>query len=196
MPADTRVWASGATPPAAGAAKTKFADVVLFGDYQEPYTASMDRAIRDRIKGNPAVRYTFRHYPIDPASNPTLPAQVRKEAIHPLAGRAAQAAEAAGSIGGSAGYWKMHSWLMENVDSFNDANLRAAATRMGFDPDRLLAEMAKPEVAAAIAEDCRAAQLLGLTGVPMVFVNGKWVQRTTRDKENVVLNIIAVASGR
>jgi protein-disulfide isomerase/uncharacterized membrane protein len=193
LPTDSRAWSMGASAASPGTAGSRFVDVVLFGDYQEPYTAEMDRGIRDLVKRKPGIRYTFRHYPIDPSSNPTLPAQVRPEAIHPLAGRAAKAAEAAGSIGGSAGYWKMHAWLMDNVASFNDAALRSAAGTMGIDPDRLFAEMGKPEVTAAITEDARAAQQLGLTAVPMVFVNGRWIQRTIREGENVVLWIMEEA---
>jgi len=196
MPPDTRAWTTGAASESAVPAGARFVDVVLFGDYQEPFTAAMDVAIRERMKTRPNVRYTFRHFPIDPKSNPTLPPNVRAEAIHPLAGRAAQAAEAAGALGGASGYWKMHDWLMRNLNGFSDASLRAAATQMGLDADALFAEMDKPAVAAAIVEDARAGQALGLTGVPMVFVNGKWVWRTTRGQENIVLTVMEGAGGR
>lgn len=193
MPPDTRVWWTGAASPSGVQAASRFVDVVLFGDYQEPYTAAMDLAIRGLMKSKPNVRYTFRHFPIDPKINTTLPANVRPEAIHPLAGRAAQAAEAAGAIGGVQAYWKMHDWLMRNLQALNDESLRAAAEKMGIDSDKLFEEMEKPEVTAAILEDARAAQQLGLTGVPMVFINGKWVWRTMRDNENIVLPIIEEA---
>jgi protein-disulfide isomerase/uncharacterized membrane protein len=190
---DTRSWSTGAATASAVPAGSRFVDVILFGDYQEPNTAVMDVAIRDLLKTKPNVRYTFRHYPIDPKVNPTVPAKVRPEAVHPQAGRAAQAAEAAGSLGGAQGYWKMHDWLMRNLESFNDESLRAAAQKMGIDPDALLAEMGKAETAAAIVEDARAAQQVGLTGVPMVFVNDKWVWRISRDEENIVLRVIEEA---
>ncbi len=193
MPPDTRSWSTGAANASAVPAGSRFVDVILFGDYQEPYTASMDVAIRDLLKAKPNIRYTFRHFPIDPKINPTLPAQVRPEALHPLAGRAAQAAEAAGSLGGAQGYWKMHDWLMRNLSSFNDESLRAAAGKMGVNPEALFAEMGKPDIAAVIVEDARAAQQLGLTAVPMVFVNGKWVWRTMRENENIALRVIEEA---
>jgi protein-disulfide isomerase len=193
LPPDTRSWSTGAANAGAVPPGSRFVDVILFGDYQEPFTASMDIAIRDLIKTQPNIRYTFRHFPIDPKINPTLPAQVRPEALHPLAGRAAQAAEAAGNLGGAQGYWKMHDWLMRNLSSFSDGSLRAAAQKMGIDPAALFAEMAKPEITAAIVEDARAGQQLGLTGVPMVFINAKWVWRTMRDQDNLVLPIIEAA---
>jgi protein-disulfide isomerase/uncharacterized membrane protein len=193
MPPDARAWSLGAESERSVAAGSRFVDVVLFGDYQEPYTASMDVAIRDLMRSRPNVRYTFRHYPIDPKINPAVPARVRPEALHPLAGRAAQAAEAAGSLAGAEGYWKMHDWLMANPKSFSDGSLRDAAPSMGIDPDALFAEMETPTVTAAIVEDARAAKQLGLTGVPMVFVNRKWVQRTRRAEENIVLRVIEEA---
>lgn len=193
MPPDTRSWSMGAASASAAPAGSRFVDVILFGDYQEPFTAAMDIAIRDFMNAKPNIRYTFRHFPIDPKINPTLPEQVRPEALHPLAGRAAQAAEAAGSLGGVKGYWKMHAWLMSNLQSFNDDALRAAARKMGLDPDALLAEMGKPEITAAIVDDSRAAQQLGLNAVPFVFVNGKWLWRTTREGENVALRVIEAA---
>lgn len=168
------------------------ADVVLFGDYQEPFCAEMDKAIRDFLFQHPeaGIRYTFRHYPIDPKVNPALPAKVRPEAIHPLAGRAAQAAEAARLLGGNAAYRQMHAWLMSNQKTFSDETLRAAAGKMGLNAAALFDAMNKPEVAAAIAEDARAAQKIGLTGVPMVLIDSRWVPRTMRDEENIVLRIL------
>ena len=193
MPPDTKAWSTGAASPTGVPAGSRFVDVVLFGDYQEPYTAAMDVAIRGLMKSRPNVRYTFRHFPIDPKINSTLPTNVRPEAVHPQAGRAAQAAEAAGAIGGAQAYWKMHDWLMRNLQSFNDESLRTAAESMRIDSDKLFAEMEKPDITAAIVEDARAAQQLGLTGVPMVFVNGKWIWRTMRDSENIVLPVIEEA---
>jgi protein-disulfide isomerase/uncharacterized membrane protein len=187
MPPDTRSWSTGGTAAAGGKPIIR---VTMFGDYQEPFCAEMDRAIRDFMKTQPRIRYTFRHYPIDPSSNPALPPKVRPEAVHPLAGRAAKAAEAAGALGDASAYWKMHQWLMDNQKSFSDETLKAAASGMGLDPAALLQEMGKPAVAAAIAEDADAGKRLGLTGVPMIFIDDKWVPRTTREEQNIVITIL------
>lgn len=193
MPPAPRSWPAGASSASAVPQGSRLVDVVLFGDYQEPYTVSVDASIREVLKSMPNVRYTFRHFPIDPTTNPTVPQNVRPEAIHPLAGRAAQAAVAAGSLRGAAGFWTMHDWLMANLKTFDDVSLRAAAQKMGIDPHALFAEMEKPEIAAAIAEDARAAKQLGLTAVPMLFVNGKWVWRTSREGESIAAHIIQEA---
>ncbi len=191
--AKARAWTIGAASAAGVPSGTRMVDVVLFGDYQEPYTAEMDIAIRDLMKGKGNIRYTFRHFPIDPTSNPTLPPNVRPEAIHPKAGQAAKAAEAAGAIGGADAFWKMHDWLMKNIPAFSDDSLRDAAGKMGLDAGRLLAQMKKPETMTPILEDEKAAQQLGLNAVPMVFVNGRWVPRAMRGDENIVLRIIEEA---
>jgi protein-disulfide isomerase len=184
LPADTRAWSQGAS------AGPGTIDVVLFGDYQEEFTAAMDIAIRALVADHPSVRYTFRHYPIDPACNPVLPANVRAEALHPLSCRAARAAEAAGTLGGAQAYWKMHAWLMGHHREFGDAALRSAAPSLGLEADALLSAMERPELGEAIAEDARAAKESGLASLPMVFVNSKWVPHPVRGQENIVLRIL------
>ena len=145
-------------------------DVVIWGDYQEPYTAELDGRVRAVVADNPAVRYFFRHYPIDQSCNPATP-----QTKHPLACRAAQAAEAAGRLGGNDLYWRMHAWLMGNQSGFNDETLRAAAVGMGLDADALFTEMDSTEVAQAIGEDAAAGKSFGLRGVPFFFVGGRYV---------------------
>lgn len=181
MPADARAWSTG-TPGKA--------EVVLFGDLQEPNTAAMDRALRAFTKETPGVRYTFRHYPLDPSCNPALPAGVRSEAVQPKACRAARAAEAAGSLAGATGYWAMQDWLTANRAAFDETTLKAAAVAQRLEPAEFLREMDSPAVTEAIAEDARAARQLGLAAVPMVFADRKWVPRTMRGEENVVIEIL------
>ncbi len=198
LPPDQRSWtfAVGKAPEAAAAPKP--VEIVLFGDYQESFTAAIDKDIRAALAALPAsgsgARYTFRHYPVNKGCNPALPAVVPESAIHPLACRAALAAEAAGTLGGSDAYWRMHDWLLKNQADFNDNALKAAAAQLGLDAAALLAAMDKPEAAQAIAEDCRAAQQLGLTGVPMVFVNNRLVPRPQREGDNLMARILEVAA--
>lgn len=172
------------------------AEIILFGDYEEPNTANVDSAIRAFIAKNPSSRYTFRHFPIFSECNPTLPPNVRKEAIHPNACTMARAAEAAGKIGGEEAYWRMHAWLMANHARFSMAGLDSAAREMGIDPARLSAEMQSAEVTATIAADTRAAQTLRLTAVPWVFVDNRWVPRTSRAGKVVIDRILEEAAKR
>ncbi len=152
----------------------------MWADYQEKYTAIADQAIRKWMAGRSDVVYTFRHFPFDQSCNPVV-----SRTAHPLACRAAAAAEAAGMIGGTQAYWQMHDWLMGHQKQFNDATLRQAAVDMGLDADALFIAMQDPQVAEAIEEDARAAQkemkarisMLYRGGIPTIYVNGKVIPR-------------------
>jgi len=148
------------------------AEIVVWGDYQEPFTAELDVRLRAAVAATPGVRYTFRHYPFDESCNPNA-----TRTLHPMACQASKAAEAAGRLGGNEAYWKMHAWLMENQKTFSDATLRQAATNMGLDPDALVLQMQTTDVSAAIQDDTAAGKKMYLRSIPFFFVNGKEVPR-------------------
>lgn len=174
MPPDPHRWSIGPDD-----AKVR---IIMWAEYQEPYSAQADRAIRDWIASRDDVQYTFRHYPFDQSCNPAV-----NVTFHPLACRASAAAEAAGALRGPDGYWKMHVWLMEHQNEFSDDALRKAAPGLGFDPDALFQKMEEPEVATAIREDAVATKsgidMLYRRGIPTIYVNDKVIPRwRMRDK--------------
>jgi len=177
---DARSWATGPVQAPV--------NVVLWGDYQEPFTATADQSIREILAVGGDVRYTFRHYPFNQECNPSA-----TTTRHPQACLAARAAEAAGSLGGPAGYWRMHEWLMSNQRNLDADSIRRAAATLGLDPDALAAAMEQPEVAAAIAEDAQAGKRLGLRSIPMIFVNGKFVPRWQLDGRSMLGEIVEEA---
>jgi protein-disulfide isomerase len=190
LPPDKQAWTLG---PAG--AKVK---VVLWGDYQEAYCTQADAIIRAFAKGRSDVQYTYRHYPFNSDCNPHV-----KERRFPNSCRAALAAEAAGRLGGNDGYWKMHAWLMENRERFDDAALREAAAQMGLDADALFAAMEQPELQANILDDVQAAKKLpqlrygvrpGLYVIPTIFVNGRYVLRWQLDDQPVLKEILSQAA--
>ena len=73
-----------------------------------------------------------------------------------------------------------------NQMTLTDASIIAAATEQGLDKDKFATAMTSGDTTVVIAEDARAAQQLGLTSIPMVFVNGKYVPRPVRDGESVL----------
>ncbi len=166
--------------------------VVIWGDYQEPWSAKADAFVRDYIASRSDAQYVFRHYPINQTCNPVT--QLTK---HPMACRASQAAEAAGMLYGIDGFWKMHKWLMDNQDDFEkrgDEALQEACVQLGFLWEVLAPQMDSPEVADAIRSDCDAGKRLGLQGVPMVYVNGRFVPRWYRNGETLLGPIMDEAS--
>lgn len=181
IPADSRAWTIGPVN-----AKV---DVVVWGDYQEPFTAEADAILRRIAASRSNTRYAFRHYPFNKECNPST-----RSTRHPLACRAAQAAEAAGTLGGADAYWAMHDWLMSNQQRFSDATLRGAAADMGLDTESLFAEMESTEVGEAIAEDARAGKGLGLGSIPMIFINNKFVPRWRFQEHRTLQRMIEEAS--
>lgn len=183
LPPDTHAWPNGPDN-----AKAK---IVMWADYQEKWSAMADERIRKWMAGRSDAQYVFRHFPFNQACNPDLP-----RTAHPQACRASQAAEAAGQLGGVAGYWKMHVWLMTHQAEFNDDILRQAAAQMGFNVEALFAAMDNPETKAAIEEDVKAGKdLLYRSGIPTIYVNGKVLPRWRLDNEPVLERILNEAAG-
>ncbi len=162
--------------------------VVLWGDYQEPNTAKADAEIRKFISGRKNAQYLFRHYPVNQQCNPR--SQLSK---HPNACRMAAAAEAAGMLFGTDAFWQVHNWLMQNQANYSDEALREAVKGMGYLPDALFVKMDSPEVQEGIRHDCEAAKLLGLSAVPYIYVNQRYVPRWWREGDNILEKIMEAA---
>ena len=184
LPSDARSWAYepvGSSDP--------LVDVTVWGDYQEPFTAEADGIIRAFMNGRTDVRYHFRHYPINQNCNP-----VGRATKHPYACLAAQAVEVAGMVGGVDGYWTMHVWLMENLAGFDEAALEQAVAALGFDADAFDAALQSAQASEAIHEDARAGRQAGLTRVPWIYVNGRFIERWRFVKREILSSILESAA--
>ena len=115
--------------------------------------------------------------PRDPAAQIPGARGPRAPFQHELACRAAEAAEAAGSLGGNDAYWAMHDWLMNNQDTFSDETLTQAARDMGLDPAALFTEMQSVPIAMEIAKESQLTQRMGLRSIPFIFVNNRVLHR-------------------
>ncbi|MCA9286078.1 MAG: thioredoxin domain-containing protein [Phycisphaerales bacterium] len=186
LPADLTPNAIGAGPTGSPESReSRVAEVVVWGDYEEPYTAELDRRVRAVVEQTEDVRYTFRHYPVNRSCNPSA-----ARTLHDDACAAAQAAEAAGALGGNDAYWRLHDWMMAHQDTLDATSLAAAAAELGFDAEAFAAAMSSPQVAEAIRADGAAAKSLGLRSIPFVFVNGKFVPFWRKDNEPLIERII------
>jgi protein-disulfide isomerase len=166
--------------------------VVLFGDYMEPGTQEADGLLRLFATGpNSKIRYSFAQYPVNDTCNPTLTDLKKFDSC-----RAALAAEAAAMMAGDEGFWKMHDWLMLNKGVVTDESLAAAAGLIGVDGPALTAGMQNPTPAEAIRIHSRAGKSLGITGIPMIFINGRQVPRFKLDNENLLPRMIDAAAGQ
>ncbi|MFC1572623.1 DsbA family protein [Candidatus Eisenbacteria bacterium] len=182
IPPDSHPWGIG---PADAKAK-----VVVWGDYQEVNSAKAAQRIEEIVSRLGDVHFTFRHYPANQDCNPGI--EVHK---HPLACVAARAVEAAGLLGGQDAYWRMHTWLLQNQELLNEDTIGDVAAGMGHDPEAFLAAMQNPAVEAAIIEDCRAGSRMGITSIPHVVINGKFLPRWEREDSNTLELVISEARG-
>lgn len=163
--------------------------VVVFGDYQEAYTCEVDILLRSIALANPRVSYSFRCFPANKACNNKIDRD-----INPLACMAAFAAEAAGDLQGEDGFWSLHDWIMTHREMFNDSTVTTAAEELGMMRDEFWKAIGKPEIQFWTGDDVRAASELGLTQIPLIFVDGRRVGRWKSGDENLLPAMIREAS--
>lgn len=163
--------------------------IVMFGDYAEDFTGQADAVIRLFTSGTgPTVRYYFVPFPVDRSCNPAIP-----ETKYPDACARALAAEAADMVGGPEAFWAMHDYLMSNQRTFTPEGARVAAMGAGVDAAQYDDAISQPFLGDPVASDCQAALNLGLTSIPMIFVNGKHLPRWRAGNENIIPRVIYAA---
>ncbi len=133
------------------------ATLVVYGDYQCPYTAvahSFLVELRETLGGR--LRLVYRHFPLSD--------------LHPDAERAAEAAESAAAQGR---FWEMHAALFEHQASLRDRDLARYAAAVGLDAEQFRQELARHAHAERVKEDVRSGRQSGVHGTPTFFINGR-----------------------
>jgi protein-disulfide isomerase len=140
-----------------GAARvgSRAAKVVLieYSDFQCPYCAraaqeTLPPVIDKYVKAG-KVQVVFRHLPLSQ--------------IHPLAQKAAEAAECAGTQGK---FWEMHDVLFRNREKLDVDSLRVHSAEVGLDAARFGRCLDTGEMAAKVRRDAAEAQSMQITGTP------------------------------
>jgi len=132
------------------------ATLVVYGDYECPYTRRAQRDIDALLDRRPdRLRYVYRHFPLT--------------RIHPHALRAAEAAEAAAAQGG---FWAYHAVLFARQRALEPADLLRYAGELGLDAERVERELDAGTHAARVREDVRSGTAAGVQGTPTLFLNG------------------------
>ena len=145
-----------ASGPAKGPADAPVT-IVEFSDFECPYckrvVPTLDKAVE---KYGDKVRLVFRQFPLN--------------SIHP---RAQKAAEAALCADEQSKFWPMHDKMFENQRELEVAALVAAAGELGLDEGAFRECVESGRFAAQVEADLRAGAVIGVTGTPAMFVNGR-----------------------
>src|SRR5581483_9879955 len=153
--------------------------LVEYGDYQCPHCALAHPVVKQvRAQLGDRLRFVFRHFPL---------AQV-----HPMAVKAAEAAEAAGA---QEKFWEMHDLLFERqreLGEIDDAGFAKWAAELGLDTERFARELSSRVYHPRIQEDFLGGMRSGVKGTPAFFING--VRHTGGFDINALLPAVEAAA--
>lgn len=141
--------------------------IVMFTDYQCPDCKILERQLADAMRASPRVAASIKYFPLSASCNEHAPGE-----MHANACWAARAAETAGILGGTDGFWRMHEWLFTRGGSFTDDELNTALPALGFNPADFVRIMQTDETLARVKADVAEAMSLGIYNTPMIFING------------------------
>lgn len=130
--------------------------VVEFSDYECPHCAAavpLLRQIAHDLEGR--IRMVHMNFPLSG---------------HTHAMPAARAALAAGRQGK---FWEMNDLLFQNQRHLEPEDIQRYATQLGLDLTRFRADIASPEIEAAIQATRREGERLQINGTPTIFINGR-----------------------
>jgi protein-disulfide isomerase len=130
--------------------------LLVYGDYECPYTRKAMREIERVQAGDERVRLVFRHFPLTE--------------IHPHALAAAAAAEAAAR---QERFWEMHDLLFHRQRALGDDDLTRYAAELDLDGARFARDRASAEVFARISRDVDSGVAAGVQGTPAFFIAGR-----------------------
>jgi Na+:H+ antiporter, NhaA family len=139
-----------------GKARTRWVEVVLYGDYLCPYCRRLSEVLqRLRQVLNERLAYTYRYFP--------------NERAHPGAELMSRGAEAAARQGR---FWEMHDALYRREPPLDRSILLEIAASVGLDMERFERDLEDPTVRARVEEDRADGQRNGVTATPTIFVDG------------------------
>lgn len=145
------------TAPARGPADAPIT-LVVFSDFQCPFCRRVELTLVALEAAFPGkIRIAWKNFPLD---------------FHEEARPAAEAALAAQAQGK---FWGMHGKLMTQAASLDRATVDGYARELKLDMAAFRAALDAHTHAAAIEADVKQGQALGVTGTPVIFVNGQRV---------------------
>ncbi|MFZ9519947.1 MAG: vitamin K epoxide reductase family protein [Silvanigrellaceae bacterium] len=151
--------------------------VHMFSDMQCPHckVASEDIAAAMSAVGEDRVLFVYRNYPLSNKCN----ANVASEG-HPYACEMAMAARCAGSQKKDA-FWELKTWAFSGIDmspeeqakQFSPEGFSAQAKKLNLDVARFESCLKDKVEIAKIQDDVEIGKKMGLTGTPLIVINGR-----------------------
>ncbi len=130
--------------------------LVEYGDYECPYCGAaypIVKEVQRRMREN--LCFAFRNFPLTE--------------IHPHAGEAAQAAEAADLQGK---FWPMHDALFEQQELVRSGAIERLAAGIKLDMSRFAEDASSAALVKRVREDFMSGVRSGVNGTPTFFING------------------------
>ena len=144
--------------PSKGADAAKVT-IVEFSDFECPFclrvVPTLDRILEEY---GDDVRLVFRQFPLN--------------SIHPNAQSAAEASLCAAD---QSRFWQYHDALFAEPGGLDGESLRRTASEIGLDTDEFESCLDARRHAAAVDADLEAGRMLGITGTPALFINGRFL---------------------
>lgn len=136
--------------------------LVEFSDFFCPACRAANPTVDQIIqKDGGQVKFVYRHFPLPQ---------------HPLAFKAAQAAEAANLQGK---FWIYRDKLFDEQENLKDESFSLIAKDLGLDVSKFNKDIDSTEVIKKVQLDADDAKKLNLPGTPSFFVNGEKIELTT-----------------
>lgn len=136
--------------------------VVEFSDFQCPFCERLYSSVLPQLKkdyiSSGKVRFVYRDFPLTQ--------------IHPMAQKAAEAAECADDQGK---FWEYHDILFQRQSQLSLDNLKRWASELKLDTGKFGTCLDSATYAAEVTKDTSDGQALGVNGTPGTFVNGQFI---------------------
>jgi len=129
--------------------------IVEFSDFQCPFCGRVEGAIQQVLeKYKDKVRFVYRDFPLS---------------IHPMAPKAAEAAQCANEQGK---FWGFHDALYGDQTKLAQTDLEATAARLGLNVEQFKSCLNSGKFTAEVNKDMADAQKAGVSSTPSFFING------------------------
>lgn len=141
--------------------------LVIFSSYTCTHCRSIEEQVLQILRDRDDVSFSHKHVSMTRPCNTS--------GLEPGSNNdcwASRAAETAGILAGSEGFWAMHKWLFSRGGNFTNEVLFAQLTAMGFERRQFLDIMQSEETLRIVQRDVTEARSLGITETPMIFING------------------------